>query len=782
MSAQNREWSQERASLERCCDDFRDIVAKLRTDGASRAALARAELETIAEAEVACCVGVVGEFRTGKSSLINALAGGDVAFVDVVEATAIPSCYRYGPQREAVMHKVDGLEEIATVEHANAQLAQHRHDREWLAQLDYVEFRAPLESLRGLELWDAPGFGGSDYNEETAHRFIARITGALWVFDAGLLGNASVVGPLQRLHASRKRVLVALNQVDRLADHAAIDEAVEFVRETLGTLVDDVIPVSAKHAREGAGRDKGENEQLGLLRERIRTHLVEHSVADRHARIGAAVARAADAVRTLVRDERIAAQNALGFLDHAERNLRSAVARILAQAKARLVDEVREAVWGLATTQIEGLRRRAQGSIAKVRGGSLTHGDVEKACAHLATDEAVRFVIEVVTRNTQSYIENEWRRAAAIASDHAVVAQPGVQLARYAPHDGAAEPTLVSHDSEAGHDVGAVLARVGVRLGDAAGMAAITGVSGAAAGVAAIALTSLTITALPALLAGAAVVGLAAGVARLVGFGVHTGASALIGLAEAEGLVGRYAEQLGQRIADDLMGQARFQELATALDGGVEEYVRIAAAKLLGGRERDAMRAWTDSLVPIEGSLRELARQVRRDAAVASGREHDVVTYPVRLQSGARAAGQLVEALGELTDELDLVVAGFDQGIKQVFDLLGPRTVVRLAVIGDGKAPEIARAALTECLAGRPLDLTARQVSHRQGRALLDSCSIVITPDDAFVIDRPLGDVGRVPVTVSRFGDGRQAAQSVFASFWSGVSPQGEELDLVVLR
>ena len=49
-------------------------------------------------------IGVAGEIKAGKSSIVNALAGERLAFADVTEASHVPSVYRYGPTRVARTH------------------------------------------------------------------------------------------------------------------------------------------------------------------------------------------------------------------------------------------------------------------------------------------------------------------------------------------------------------------------------------------------------------------------------------------------------------------------------------------------------------------------------------------------------------------------------------------------------------------------------------------------------------------------------------------------------
>ncbi len=129
-----------------------------RDDLAGRATAAAARLKR--PATVIC---VVGEFKQGKSSLVNGLLGRDVCPVDDDLATAAITLVRYGEEETAkVRRKVDG-ERVAT------SIAVDDLD-EWVTEagnpenhkgVERVEITVPSAMLQqGLVIVDTPGMGG----------------------------------------------------------------------------------------------------------------------------------------------------------------------------------------------------------------------------------------------------------------------------------------------------------------------------------------------------------------------------------------------------------------------------------------------------------------------------------------------------------------------------------------------------------------------------------------------------------------------------------------------
>lgn len=157
-------------------------------------------------------LGVIGEFRAGKSSLINVLLGEPVALTGEFETTFAYSRFYHSPERTAEIHYQDGNIRQHTIEQANDILREWMSNRAGANPFKQVDYGLPAPILEKIEIWDAPGLGGSDPNDQLARTFAEEIDAGIWVFNADYSGRADIQPVLQELRTRGKTVIGVVNK------------------------------------------------------------------------------------------------------------------------------------------------------------------------------------------------------------------------------------------------------------------------------------------------------------------------------------------------------------------------------------------------------------------------------------------------------------------------------------------------------------------------------------------------------------------------------------------
>lgn len=230
-------------------------------------------------------VGVFGATGSGKSSLVNALVGADVARTHVRRPTTSEAL--------AVIWEPDGAAALL----------------DWLAVRERVVRDEPLDPrARQLVLLDLPDFDSVEAgNRATAERLAAQVDALLWVVDPQKYADDVLHTQFIAPHARHSEVtLIVLNQVDLLAP-ADVPKVVVSLKQIVdrdGIPKARVVPVSA---RTGDG--------ILALRKAIGDLAAARSARD--ARLAADVAALADQLESPGEPRRLDAR-----------------------AKARLVDDV----------------------------------------------------------------------------------------------------------------------------------------------------------------------------------------------------------------------------------------------------------------------------------------------------------------------------------------------------------------------------------------------------------------------------------------------------------
>jgi Dynamin family len=164
-------------------------------------------------------VACIGQFKRGKSTLLNALVGDRALPTGVVPVTAVPTVLRYGRTRSARVRLQGG----AWMDIAPEDLAQYvseEHNPENAKGIAGVEVFVPCPLLEdGMCLVDTPGLGSVFLgNTATTQGFVPHIDAAVIVLGADPPIAGEELTLVEKVGKQVRQLLVVLNKADRTSD------------------------------------------------------------------------------------------------------------------------------------------------------------------------------------------------------------------------------------------------------------------------------------------------------------------------------------------------------------------------------------------------------------------------------------------------------------------------------------------------------------------------------------------------------------------------------------
>jgi GTPase SAR1 family protein len=707
---------------------------------------------SIAAAREPLLLGVLGEFRAGKSTLINALAGEPLALTDVVETTPIPCLFRRGPERTAQIVFRDGHRQALSVDEVNQTLSEHRQDRAWLSTLSHLEYSTTLPGLNGFEIWDTPGLGGSEENERIANEFIERVTGVLWVFDATLLGKASITGPLIRLKETGKKVVAVLNQIDGLDGESEIDKAVQYLATCYPGLIAATVPLSAKDSLQQLVGGKIDS-RLSELRRVLQDFILSTAEKDRtnriHRTVEASILMVADSIDCYHRE----LADRLGFLEHTRKNLKIACDRLLERVPSLAATEAQIAFRGIEQTELTALERRF-GSLAN------TIDDLKDAAQMLGIGdprnrsraEWLRGAIERI--DDPAYVKEQWGIAAAgvltrLETEWAAASDEAIELSRSAIPDIApaslSRTTSILQDAENER-----IADQAVKHGAyAAGVAAV----GVAAGIIAGVFTwPMLLVALP--------VGVMAGWKKYDDLVNEAEPSFEEASRILRSHVNRRRDELASRIATEME-----PKISALLDENICSMTENHGRELLGNVPEASVRQGAGLLSWASARLLEVCGDSSRRPNRNIWRETPIVVTPD--QQGTM---RLESLFGSVRSRLDIVLPAADFSLTPFLFHLPAGVTLRLVTTCNGQDRPLAAAAIKRAFGNWSGDRKVRLVVKPDGSRVPISEAMFLTPDSSLVTADNLRGLGQRAITLDPHESGHIAAQREFAEVWEGKS------------
>ncbi|PLX82278.1 MAG: Dynamin family protein [Desulfuromonas sp.] len=250
-------------------------------------------------------LAVLGQFKRGKSTLLNALLGEDLLPTDILPVTAIPTFIEAGEtlqvrvvfdgERPAEVHAPGPDRPLAAILADYVTEAGNPHNERSVRR---VEIAHPADLLRrGVVLIDTPGVGSTlRHNTEAAHQVLPQCDAALFLVSPDPPLTEMELEYLGRIRDRLPRIFFLLNKVDFL-EAGDLQASLQFLRENLerhGDLEEAprIFPISARKALQSrVSGDESGWKSSGL--QEVEEHLIDFLAKEKQHTLQAALARQA---------------------------------------------------------------------------------------------------------------------------------------------------------------------------------------------------------------------------------------------------------------------------------------------------------------------------------------------------------------------------------------------------------------------------------------------------------------------------------------------------------
>lgn len=131
-------------------------------------------------------VAVIGEFKRGKSSLINAIIGAEVLPTDILPMTATITRVTYGNKRKILIQYKDGHSEEQTVEQLLDYATKYDEEKAKIASTiqEIVVYYPSVFCQNHIDIIDTPGLNDNDQMTEVTLSVLGEVDAAIVVISA----------------------------------------------------------------------------------------------------------------------------------------------------------------------------------------------------------------------------------------------------------------------------------------------------------------------------------------------------------------------------------------------------------------------------------------------------------------------------------------------------------------------------------------------------------------------------------------------------------------------
>ncbi len=198
---------------------------------------------------------ILGQFKRGKTTLINALLGNNVLPTAIIPLTSIVTIIKYSNTQKATVLFTDGRNREISFDIIGQYVTEVKNPGN-IKGVDRVIIEYPSSFLKnGIQIIDTPGVGSVyKHNTDVAYEFVPQADAGIFVFTADPPISESELQFLKSVKDYLGKIIFVQNKIDRISETDR-QESLEFTKKVINGAVStsDLLffQLSAKDGLEG---------------------------------------------------------------------------------------------------------------------------------------------------------------------------------------------------------------------------------------------------------------------------------------------------------------------------------------------------------------------------------------------------------------------------------------------------------------------------------------------------------------------------------------------------
>jgi GTP-binding protein EngB required for normal cell division len=212
---------------------------------------------------------ILGQFKRGKSTFINALLGENILPTAIVPLTSVVTILRYGAELKIEVRYHDDRIEVIALPDLPSYITERGNPQNKKSVKEVTVFY-PSEYLKGgVRIIDTPGVGSVyRHNTDVAYNYLPYVDAGIFIISADPPLSESELQFLKDIRGFVDKLFFAMNKIDQVSDEdrrESLEFTARILEQVLGVGAVKIYPLSARWALEAKKGANGKQLEQSLL-------------------------------------------------------------------------------------------------------------------------------------------------------------------------------------------------------------------------------------------------------------------------------------------------------------------------------------------------------------------------------------------------------------------------------------------------------------------------------------------------------------------------------------